>query len=234
MMNIDILAIGAHPDDIELTCAGTLVKCRSEGASIGILDLTAGDLGTHGDPETRLKEAKASSRVLGLDFRENLGLPDGFLKDTDEAVAQVVTILRRVRPVLVMTSYEKNHHPDHIACNQIVKRAFWLSGVAKFLPEHPCKRPKALIFYTGKDLYQPDFIVDVSDFFETRLKAIKCYGSQLKSRGPRTMINDPEFLDWITARARFLGTSIGARYGEAFYYPQALPVPNPLKLWQEP
>ncbi|MFH1760638.1 MAG: bacillithiol biosynthesis deacetylase BshB1 [bacterium] len=233
-MKIDVLAIGAHPDDIELTCAGTLMVCMSMGAKAGILDCTAGEMGTRGSAKIRLREAARSAKILGLDFRENLHLTDGYLKVSDDAVEKVVNVIRKIKPRIIITFYERDHHPDHVACSKIVARAHWLSGVPRYLPGVESHRAKALVHFAGKNVYQPSFAVDVSGFFKMRMKAIKCFKSQLynpKSREPDTTISNPQFLEWIEARARYWGSLIGTTYAEPFYFPQILPVKNPLMLW---
>lgn len=178
-MQVDVLAIGAHPDDVELTCSGTLLRLKKLGQRIGVVDCTKGEMGTRGNAGQRNREAKAAAKVLGLAYRKNLGLPDGKLAATDTAIKKLVREFRRTKPRLILSPYAVDHHPDHTACHNIVKQAFWQSRVKKYLPQLPPFRPELLIYYTGRKLVTPIFVVDISAVYRQRLAAAQCYHSQL-------------------------------------------------------
>ena len=234
MEAIDILAFGAHPDDVELTCAGLLIKMRRTGYRTGVVDLTRGELGTRGSVETRLAEAQQAADVMGLNFRTNLGLPDGHIRAEPDQKQKVVRVIRKCRPALVVLPHWEELHPDHRNASRLISEACCLAGLMKFTPEHgPAHRPGKLIYYPGRPGYEarPSFIVDVSEVFEQRLKAIRCYKSQLHdehSRESPTEISSRNYLDRIIARAGYYGGQIGAEYGEPYFCREVLRIDNPI------
>ncbi|MCU0355103.1 MAG: bacillithiol biosynthesis deacetylase BshB1 [Cytophagales bacterium] len=223
-MKIDILAIAAHPDDVELSCAGTLLAHAAAGKTIGIVDLTRGELGTRGTPELRLQEANAAAQVLGLSVRENLGLPDGFFENRREHQLAVIQAIRRHQPEIVLTNAIDDRHSDHGRAAQLVRESCFLSGLAKIetadngTPQ-AAWRPRVVYHFIQDYYIEPDFVVDITPHWETKLTSIRAFGSQFfspESTEPVTHISKPEFLDFIRARALEFGHRIGTLYGEGF------------------
>jgi bacillithiol biosynthesis deacetylase BshB1 len=228
----DIVAFMAHPDDAELQCGGTLALAVARGSRAAVVDFSRGELATRGTPEQRDREAEAAARELGLCCRVNLGLPDGHIEDTHAARKEVVRLLRIMRPKVVIAPALSDHHPDHMAVAQIIDRSFYLAGIAKYLPELEPSRPNTLLHTMGTRPGVPSLVVDISEVYEIRKKAIACYGSQLHkedSTEPRTRISHPEFNDWVEGGLRHFGFFIGASYGEGFTSPMPVPVSDPVK-----
>ena len=222
----DIVAFAAHPDDVELNCAGTLALAVKQGRSAGIVDFCRGELGTRGTPEIRDEEAARSAKVLGLSSRINLRLPDGSIRDTDESRALVVRTLRRMRPQVVIAPSLTDHHADHMAVAEILQRSFYLAGVAKYAPGDPAWRPRALLHYCGSAMTTPSIVVDISAVYQQRVDAALCYESQFynaASSEPPTRIAHPDFLDAIEGRARHFGMTIGVKYGEGYTMREPIP-----------
>jgi len=228
---VDLLAFGPHPDDVEICCAGTLLKVQAAGARVGIVDLTAGELGTRGSREIRAAECAEATRRLGLDHRSCLDLGDGRLRESADNERAVVRALRELRPALVLAPWGVDDHPDHEHAARIVRNACFLSGMAKYDTEQEAHRPRTILFYPGRREFTPSFVVDVGAFWEARLHAARAYRSQFHdpdSREPETAISSPDFWHFIEARAMYYGQLIGARHGEAFWYEGALEVGDPL------
>lgn len=232
---LDILAIFAHPDDAELTMAGTLLKLKSLGYRTGVLDMTRGEMGTRGTPEIRAKEALNAARVLGLDARLNLEQPDGHITLDEETRRAMVRVLRARSPKVVFTSHWDDPHPDHAVTCRIVREAARLATMRRYDQEaalEPIKMP-AIAHAVYSRLVLPSFIIDVSDFIEGRDKAIGAYASQFyqtDSKEPETRISTPVFLRETEDRMRYYGSLIGVAAGEAFYVREALNVEDPLAL----
>jgi bacillithiol biosynthesis deacetylase BshB1 len=226
---IDVLAVGAHPDDVELGCAGLLLGLRARGYRFAILDLTAGEKGSRGDRETRAAEAKRAADLLGASARECLGLPDTQLAPTPGAVRLMVETLRTWRPRLVVSMSRGDAHPDHAACAAVVERATFLAPLKNAEANGEPHRARRVIRYSRHPWFQPSFVVDITDYVETKLEAIRCYESQFTRRedGPRTPISAPDFEEDLKAFWRFWGKSVGALYAEPFAMdgPPALPDP---------
>jgi N-acetylglucosamine malate deacetylase 1 len=224
-MNIDVLVFAAHPDDAELSMGGTLAKLSKNGYKVGIIDITRGELGTRGTAETRQKEAFQAAIILKAALRENLSIPDGNIQRTKENLLKIVMVIRRYRPKIIFAPYFNDRHPDHIDASKLVKEAVFTSGLAKIktfdrevAQEH--YRPSRLFYYMQTYTFEPSFIVDISECFETKMKCINAYATQFfdpKSKEPETFISRPEFLGYIESRARFYGFQIGKLYGEAFF-----------------
>jgi bacillithiol biosynthesis deacetylase BshB1 len=224
-MKLDILAIGSHPDDVELGCSGTLIKEVRNGKKVGIVDLTQGELGTRGTIETRYEEAAEATRIMGISVRENLKMRDGFFKNDEEHQLQIVRILRKYRPEIVIANILEDRHPDHGRAGWMVYDASFLSGLKQVKTfdesgnEQEKWRPKMLLHYIQDRFFEPNFIVDISDVWEQRMEAVKAFKTQFNSSasdGPQTYISNPEFIDALTSRARLLGKRIGVKYGEGF------------------
>ncbi|MGB1039674.1 MAG: bacillithiol biosynthesis deacetylase BshB1 [Flavobacteriales bacterium] len=231
-MKLDILAFAAHPDDIELACSGTLIKEIAKGKKVGIIDLTEGELGSRGSRELRYEEAAKASEVMGVSIRENLNLGDGFFEVNEESLLRVVEMIRKYQPEIVLCNAIKDRHPDHGRGSELVKRAAFLSGLIKIETEINGKpqekwRPKQVFHYIQDEYIEPDFVIDITQQFETKMESIYCYSSQFynpKSIEPQTPISSKEFIDFLDGRARQFGRSIGAKYGEGFTSS------NPLKI----
>jgi bacillithiol biosynthesis deacetylase BshB1 len=223
---LEILAIAAHPDDVELTCGGVLARAAADGHATGVLDLTAGEMGTRGTAEIRAAEARAAGTVLGLRTRECLSLPDGRVENTAEARVRVAEAIRRHRPRILIAPFPTDLHPDHAHTGEIVRDAFFLSRLGK-LGQSGAHKPQALLYTMHHTPFEPTFVADVTRAFETKMAACRAYASQLhdpESREPATQISDPEFLEAIVARARFYGSLIGVRFGEPFRTLEPLPM----------
>ncbi|MBI2821912.1 MAG: bacillithiol biosynthesis deacetylase BshB1 [Acidobacteria bacterium] len=232
-MTVDILAIGAHPDDVELAMAGSLLAFASLGRRVAVVDLTRGELGSRGSTELRAREASAATEILRLAARENLDLPDGSVRDDRESRAAVIRVLRRHRPRLVFTHHPQDHsgHPDHTACSRLVERAVYLSGLAKFDTGQERYRPEAVIFFNLPRRLFPSFIVDVSDVYPQARRALEAYGSQFHdpaSDAPATYLSHPRFLQWLESVRRYYGALIGVDYAEAFWCRRPIRLADPI------
>jgi N-acetylglucosamine malate deacetylase 1 len=229
-INLDVLAAAAHPDDIELTCGGTLIKMVKKGYKVGILDLTRGEMGTRGTPERRLQEAEEAARIMGLTMRENAGLPDGRLESNWETKLTLIRALRTFRPKLWIIPCTEDRHPDHAAVGKAGLDAAFLAGLRKIDTGQEPFRPTWTLHYFCRWDDKISFVVDVSDVFETRLKAIQAYRSQFDAElgEPNTYISRPQFLERIISRAKFFGSKIEADYGEPFLSREMLRVEDPV------
>ncbi|OGU44474.1 MAG: bacillithiol biosynthesis deacetylase BshB1 [Ignavibacteria bacterium GWC2_56_12] len=224
-MAIDILAIGAHPDDVDLTCGGTLAKAVGDGRSVVIADLTRGELGTRGTPEIRAREAAQAASILGVAERRNLDLPDGNIEVSKENVRTVMTLLRELRPRIIIIPHSEERHPDHVHAHRLCKEAWFYSGLRN-LPtsahgrnQEP-HRPENFFEFMQWYEFRPSFIIDVSDVYETKMKAIRSFASQFHkpdSTEPPTKLSRPEFLELIEVRSRYYGKRIGVLHGEPFF-----------------
>ena len=224
-IKLDILAFGAHPDDVELSAAGTLAKAKSNGKKIGIIDLTRGELGSRGSAETRDKEADAASKILQLDARENLGMKDGYFAIAEENTNKVIQVLRKYRPEIILCNAPSDRHPDHGRAKKLVKEACFLSGLIKIETKsdegelQDKWRPKAVYSYIQDHYLTPTFVVDISEYWETKLQAIKAYASQFydpNSEEPETPISSKAFIEFIEGRASQMGRHINVLKGEGF------------------
>jgi len=232
---VDALAIGAHPDDIELVVGGTLLKLVSMGYKTAVLDMALGEAGTRGTPEIRAAEAEASARALGLTARENLSLPDSRIWCDDFSRQLMVRALRRFRPKVVFTHYWDDPHPDHAHTAQIVREAAYVAGLAKFDSEsgQARHRPSAIAHFMFPRTVVPTFVVDISDFADKKNEAIACFKSQLhdpQSKEPETNISAKNFLPRVEARQRFFGSLINVEHGEAFIVKEAIQIVDPIEL----
>ncbi len=224
-MNLDILVFAAHPDDAELSMGGTISKFTSQNLKAGIIDLTRGEFGTRGSVEIRQKEAFQAAIALRVTVRENLNIPDGNIELSKENLMRVVMAIRKYKPKILFAPYFSDRHPDHIDVSKLVKKAMFTTGLAKvktFDKEvaQEAYRPAKLYYYMQTYTFEPTFIVDISDDFENKMKAVKTYQSQFhnpKSTEPETFISRPEFISYVESRAKFYGFQIGKHFGEPFY-----------------
>jgi bacillithiol biosynthesis deacetylase BshB1 len=231
-MKLDILAFGAHPDDVEISSGATLLKYAKEGKSIGIIDLTEGELGTRGSTEKRYEEAKKASDFLGLKIRENLNMGDGFIAHSEENKLKIIECIRKYQPELILANSVHDRHPDHAKGAKIVAEASYLSGLRKIETEvdgipQEAHRPRMLLHYVQDYYLTPDIILDVSDTGKEKLELVKCFGSQFynpNSEEPKTPISGEGFFDYLEGRMLNLGRELGVRYGEAYTIDRTLGV----------
>jgi bacillithiol biosynthesis deacetylase BshB1 len=218
-MTVDILFFGAHPDDIELSAGGTLAKLVKDGLRVGMIDLTRGEMGTRGTPQTRKKESQNAAKVLGASFRRQLDFGDGNLQTGREQELEIIVLLRQWRPKLVVAPYPDDRHPDHTRTGRIVTEASFYAGLKSLKTDLPAHRPQTVLYYLQNYMFPPSFVVDVTKSWKTKMRAVAAYKSQFhdpKSKEPHTFISDPKFLEMIEARGKHFGALIGAQYGEAF------------------
>ena len=224
-MKLDILAFAAHPDDVELGCSGTLIKHINLGKKVGIIDLTKGELGTRGTPDIRKMERDAASKIMGIHVRETLSMPDGLFEMNAANKLEVVMMIRKYQPEIVLANAVSDRHPDHGRASQLVSESCFLAGLIKVETIdnddalQQAWRPKAVYHYIQDRYLKPDFIIDVSPYMEQKMDAIKAYASQFydpESSEPVTPIATKEFLDFLYARATAFGRTIGAKYAEGF------------------
>lgn len=246
MQTIDILGIAAHPDDVELSCAGTMLLAKRDGKRTGILDLTYAELSSRGTVESRKKETDDASTILGLDWRGNLGLPDGNIELTKENVYKFVKVLRELRPTILLTPHHSERHPDHEAASELAKQASFYAGLRKIETKNndgssqEPYRPLLVLQYLQTYTFEPSVIVDISDVFEKRMQTVTAYGSQFarSNQGdkiknedePDTFLTQSGFYEWIEARARHYGMIIGAEFGEPFWTYEAVGTRDPFAL----
>lgn len=223
-MKIDILAFGVHPDDVELSCSGTILKHIKGKKKVGIIDLTKGELGTRGNAELRMKEAAKAARILGVSFRENLGMEDGFLKNDREHQLAVIQKVRQYQPEIVLCNAINDRHPDHGRSAKLVADACFYSGLVKIKTKMNGKqqeawRPGAVYHYIQDRFIEPDFVVDITEFFSKKMEAIKAFSSQFYTAGaqePVTPISTKDFLEHVESRMKNFARDIGVKYAEGF------------------
>ena len=218
-MKLDILAFGAHPDDVELSAGGTLIKHVKNGFSVGIVDLTMGEMGTRGNKTTRKMEAENARHIIGAQFRINLNLPDAFINISKESINEIVKVIRTYKPQIVLCNAVKDRHPDHGVASKLVSKSCFISGLKKFETfenniSQDVHRPVSIYHYIQDQWIDPDFIVDISDDFKQKIKAVMAFKSQFydpESQEPSTPISSLEFLDSIKSKANLLGRSINKK-----------------------
>jgi len=239
MEQIDILAIFAHPDDVELTVGGTLLKMKHLGYTTGALDVTRGEMGTRGTVEGREQEAKDAARILKLDVRENLGLPDGHVFCDDESRTRMVRVLRRLKPKVILTHQIDDPHPDHDHIAHLVRESARLSSMKRY--DEETGDEKIPVPHVAHNIFsrrlQPSFIVDISDFLEQKMDAIRAHSSQFydpNSSEPETRLTSKTFLDELESRSRYFGSLIGTIAGEPFFVREALNIEDPVELLTRP
>ncbi len=228
---VEVLAVGAHPDDVELGCGGTLVHLARLGRRVGLLDLTRGEAGTRGTPETRAAEAAESARILGARFRDGLDLGDGNLRVDRAAELEVIAVIRRRRPRLVFAPLPNDRHPDHVRAGRLVTDAAFYAGLRSLETGLPPHRPQQVVYFPSTFLAEPTFLVDVTGTLETKLAAVRAFRSQFfdpASKEPATFISSPEFLEGVTARARAFGRLANVGAAEGFVSPRPPLLADPL------
>ena len=225
-MKLDLLAFGVHPDDIELSCAGTLLVEKNKGKKFGIVDLTRGELGTRGTAETREEEAENSAKILGVDARENLDMADAFFRNDEENQRKIIKILRKYQPEIILCNAIMDRHPDHGRAAKLVSDSCFLSGLRKIetfdgKQKQDAWKPKFILNYIQDSYMTPNFVVDISDVIEKKLEAIRAFKTQFftgsgNDSGPQTYISTPEFLESIINRTKMFGKMIGVKHAEGF------------------
>lgn len=224
-MTVDILAIGSHPDDLELSCGGTLAKMVKQGHTVALADVTQGELGTRGTKEIRADEAEAAATILGAVTRKNLGIADGNIQVNQENLNKIISLIRELKPKLLLIPHSIERHPDHVHTHHLCKEAWFYAGLQKIETTHSGSsqqhfRPQNYFEYMQWYEFRPSFVIDISDTYELKMEAVKAHSSQFhnpKSKEPETILSRPEFMNLVEARARYYGETIGVRYGEPFY-----------------
>ena len=238
-MKLDILVLASHPDDAELGCGGTIARHVSLGHKVGIVDFTRGELGTRGTPQMREKEAADSARILGLSVRENLNLKDGFFQNDKENQMAVIKAIRKYRPEIVLANAVYDRHPDHGKGSELAYDSSFLAGLAKIetkddnLPQQPW-RPNVVYHYIQSQSIPPDFIIDISNFWEKKMEAVRAFKTQFydpASQEANTYISNPGFLKLLESRANEFGHAIGVIYGEGFTVRRVMGVKSLLDIY---
>lgn len=240
IMKLDILAIGVHPDDIELCAAGTLLRHIDMGYKAGILDLTQGELGTRGTSETRVVEAQKAAQIGGVQMRANVGLADGFFNHDDENARAIIPYIRKYQPDVVLINARWDRHPDHARASRLTQDACFLSGLRRIETLDPLSgeeqkawRPKTTYQYIQDYTSTPDLVVDISEYFAKKMEMVRAFASQFydpNSKEPESPISSKDFLDNIDAKDRVMGRFIGATYGEGFHQLRPVGVPDLMNL----
>lgn len=233
---LDALAIGPHPDDVELFCGGTLVRMAQRGHRVGVLDLTEGEMASNGTVEARREEAERAAQILGLVSRENLRLPDGGLSEADPAqVTAAAAALRRLRPELLLVPWTVARHPDHAAAGQLMRRAVFAAGLRKLDCEGEPFRPRQVLTYQMRHRFRPSFVVDITPALEKKAEAIACYQSQVQPGpdGTKTLIGSRRALSAIEDRDRYYGSTIGVGAAEPFLLEATLGLVDPVRHFRD-
>lgn len=218
-MKLDILVFGAHPDDVELGCGGTIIKHTQEGMKVGVIDLTQGELGTRGDALSRQKESKLASKILGISLRDNMKFEDGFFQDDKKNKLALIKKIREYQPDIVISNAPTDRHPDHGRAHSIVTDSCFLSGLKKIDTKQDIWRPESIYHYIQFDNIRPDFVVDITSQIKLKMQAVKAYKSQFynpNSKEKETIISQKGFLDSVNYRAKDLGRITSCQYAEGF------------------
>ena len=233
---IDVLAFGAHPDDVELGCGGTLLKLVQLGYSTGIIDLTQGEKGSRGTVEERYKESAKSAKILKVSLRENLKIPDSGIEINKENKFKIIEIIRQTTPTVVFAPYPNDRHPDHVHAGNLVTEAAFYAGLAKIESDFPKHRPNRIVYYLTTYEFEPSFVVDISNQFSNKLKALQAYQSQFynpKWPGEDTFVSSQWFMDAVEFRARHFGWTAGVKYGEPFWIRERLALEDIVSLFKK-
>jgi len=233
MPEVDVMAFGAHPDDIELGCGGTLIKLVDLGHSVVLVDMVQGEMGTRGTVETRRAEAAAAAKIIGAVARENLKLEDGNIRADEEAKRRVVEVVRKHRPRLVFIPYYKDRHPDHYHASQVAYEGIFLAGLAQYETGQESYRPLRVLYYMGWYEFEPTFIVDISAQFDQKMDAIYAFSTQFKpgdSFYEQTRLTSRQYNWALVHRMAYYGSLIGKQYGEGFLIRGRMEVENPLEV----
>ena len=223
-MKADVLAVGAHPDDIELACGGTVARLVQQGYTVALVDVTQGERGTRGNKEVRAKEAEDAAGIMGVARRQNLQIPDGGIEINDSNTRKLITVIRELQPSMMLIPYGVERHPDHVHTHQLCREAWYYSGLRKLTTtldekEQLPHRPNHYFEFMQWHEFQPSFIMDITSSFEIKMKAIRAHRSQFfdpSSNDPETKLSRPEFLHSIETRSEYYGQKIGVQYGEPF------------------
>jgi len=218
-MKLDILVFGAHPDDVELGCGGTVIKEIKAGKKVGIIDLTSGELGTRGTADTRAAETKSANQIMGVTIRDNMNFKDGFFKDDEDHKLALIKKIRLYKPEIVITNAVSDRHPDHVRSANITVDACFLSGLEKIVTNQEVWRPRAIYHYIQFNYLTPDLVVDISAEMKEKLQAVKAYSTQFfdpESKETETIISSQGFLDSVSYRAQDLGRQSNCEYAEGF------------------
>lgn len=233
-MKLDALAFGAHADDVELACSGTIIKLVALGYKTGVITLTRGEMATRGSAKIREQEFAQSARIMGLAAHKMLDMPDGRIEITWENKIKIIKEFRTYKPRIVFTPYWISRHPDHEKASHLVSEAAYLSGLKKLKTDQESYKPYKVIYYQTRFEFKPSFIVDISDFHAQKMKSILCHKSQFhhhnkaKFGDDETLLSRPEFLDRIETRDKQYGTYIGVKYGEPFLIKEAIKINDPV------
>lgn len=234
-MKVDILAIGVHPDDVELCASGTILKHLDLGYTVAICDLTQGELGTRGSGPLRLQEAEKAKQILGISHRENLGMADGFFQHNEENIKKIAKVIRKYKPEIVLANAVTDRHPDHGRASKLISDACFYAGLVKIETRddegliHSAWRPKAVYHYIQDRNLKADFVVDITQYLDKKIESIMAYSSQFfdpESKEPETPISSKAFIDYMKAKNRAYGRDIGAEYAEAFTVERNMGVKN--------
>lgn len=231
---LDVLAFSPHPDDAEMGCGGLLLKLKDCGYRTGIIDLTRAELSTNGDPETRAGETDEASRILKLDIRENLGLEDANIINDRSSRRKIIDPIRKYRPKMVLTPYHIDRHPDHENASKLLRDAIFISGLEKFETDMDFYRPAIVLNYMLQYEFRPGFIVDISDYYDEKSRAVAAYRSQFysdKDKRAMTHIASKHFFDIINSRHQCMGLKIRAEFGEPYYIGNSIKVDDPIKFF---
>jgi bacillithiol biosynthesis deacetylase BshB1 len=226
------MAFGPHPDDIELGCGGTLIKLADLGYSTVLVDLTRGEMSTRGTVETRAEEAAAAAEIMGAEARENLGLPDGGIRATEQARRKVVEVVRKYCPAMVFVPYYEDRHPDHYHASELIYEGLFAAGLARYETGQESYRPSKVAYYMRWHEFEPTFIVDISAQFERKMEAVWAYSSQFKpddASYEQTRLTTPEYHWKLVHRMAYYGSLIQRRYGEGFLIRGKLELDDPLE-----
>lgn len=226
-MKVHILAIGVHPDDVELSCSGVIINEIKAGKKVAVVDMTQGELGTRGTVDSRYQEAATAAMIMGVHARENLKMRDGFFVNDEENKLKLISVIRKYQPEIIFANALEDRHPDHGRAGKMIAECAFLAGLSKIETRDEQDqlqekwKPAYVLHYIQDWFREPDFIVDISDVFDQRMKAIAAYGTQFhnptdNSGEPQTYISTPEFFEAVIARARMIGKRIGVKYAEGF------------------
>lgn len=235
MMKLDVLVVAAHPDDAEISAGGTILKLVRAGKKVGIVDLTRGEMGTRGTSADRDRETAAANAILKLAVRHNLGLPDGRVEVTLPAREKLAALMRDHQPEIVIAHHAEDLHPDHAACGELARQAWYLAGLARLADPNatkPAKRPQRLYHFMGHVPFDPTFVVDIGSVWEQKIELVRCYASQITPQGTgdrgQHFLFGADILQRMETRVRTWGERIGVRYGEPFLHKGPLPCFDPL------
>jgi len=238
--SVDVLAVGTHPDDLEIACSGTMILLAERGYRVGAVDLTLGELGTRGSAELRARETAAANEILKAWFRENLGIPDGNIENNQENRLRLIRTIRRYRPRLLLVPYWEERHPDHVHASRLAIDAAFQSGLLRIETGQQSFRPYRVLFYAGRISFRPTFVVDISGTFSSKMQAIRSYrtqfhveGEESSAAGPQTLISTAYALEVMETMGRYYGAMIGARYGEPFLMREPLEIVDPVAFFGE-